>query len=468
MDRLEAASQKAEDHPDDPGVWLELAAALLEHGAVDPARHVGERARACDPTTAEHWCRLGELHLRLGDRAAGLEALRAATVLDPEHDASARRFAEVAIEAGLPDEAEEVLRRSLERHDDPELRSRLALALEARGQHEGALAEVERALEGGPGADEQRLLLAARLARRLERDDVEERVLRALSELRPDDPRVAIRWARIQMKRGRADLAHAELVRVARKPGLNVDDREELGWLFLDLDDPESALVQMQLAVDAAPQRASARLGWGECLERDGQLEAAADAYARAQTLDPELLGVHARRGRVLARLERHREAVEAFIRASGERPDDDEIRGLLARSLLASGHVTTTGAGAAGLSGDLSVFRLEEILEFLGVQRATGELHIASTNREATIRLARGRIVDVAWPARPRFGASDEPTDLHDRERRVVEGVRALLSWGDGQVRFRRSDDIEPSTPGFEHQLVLMSIMKSIDEGDR
>lgn len=309
MDRLESVSRRAEEAPDDPGAWLEMAEALIELGAEAPARYVLDRARACDPATADQWFSLGRLFHRLNDRDGALEALRAACVLDPVHRDAVLLFARTAAEAGQLTEAEERLRRSLELGEEPELRHLLSSVL--------------------------------------------------------------------------------------------------------------------------------------------------------AQSSSAEL---------------------PAF---SG------------------SGAPGTGLMPAGGLTGDLSVFRLEEILEFLGVQRATGELHIVSSDQHAVIELLEGRLTDVVYPSEPPFpdallglaeapaalggGGSLGPRDARSRLRlrvergevsrtvveelmrdRIEAGIGLLLGWSEGHIRFEKKALGAPLVAGFTHQLVLMSLMKSWDEGAR
>jgi tetratricopeptide (TPR) repeat protein len=296
VDRLETSSRRAEERPEDPAAWLAMADALIEVGAVDPARYVLQRARACDPASAEQWFELGRLLHRIDDRPSALEALRAATVLDPAHRASVILFARTAVDEGQLDEAKDVLAKSLELREEPEVRHLLAL------------------VDGREAGD----------------------------------------------------------VPATPPPGFE-----------------------------------------------------------------------------------------------SGEHR-------------------------AAGLTGDLAVFKLEEILEFLGVQRATGEIHIVGGEGDAVVELGEGRILDVRYPdqrsleadlgldqlGRPLDGPSlralaDEgkvswiriETGMRDR---IEAGMARLLEWTEGQIHFEKKPMSTPITPGFDHQGILMSVMKAIDEKDR
>lgn len=147
LDLLEALSREADERPDDPEVWLRLTEALLEQNAVEPARHLLARARLSEPSTARQWRQLGELGLRLDEPGPALEALRAAVVLDGDDFGTVALFARTALEQGHADEAEAMLRESLARRDDPELRIVLGMALARRGEHTAATRAVRH--DGG-------------------------------------------------------------------------------------------------------------------------------------------------------------------------------------------------------------------------------------------------------------------------------------------------------------------------------
>ena len=101
LDQLEALSREADQRPDDPDVWIRMADALLEHGSIEPARYMLERARDCGPATAGQWRQLGELAFRVGDPDAAQEALQAAAVLDGQSGTSASQKDPVTAEESL-------------------------------------------------------------------------------------------------------------------------------------------------------------------------------------------------------------------------------------------------------------------------------------------------------------------------------------------------------------------------------
>ena len=510
MDRLERLSQAAEDNPNDAGIWVELGEALLEVGAIDPAAHMAARARACEPATAQHWSALGALLLRLDDAAAALEALRAATILDAEDMQAATLYAQTAIEHGLSQEAEDLLKRATCFGDLPIRSYLLARAKDSQGATVEALEHALRAIRSDPPPVFEHVELAARLAHALERYDIEERSLLLLRQLNPRHVRHAISLADCLARRGRTDLAVQELDRVGRSSAITHEERAEAGARFLKLNDPARARVHLEHAAQALPESAAVKLLLGQALELSGDLESAIAAYGDA--VDGEATGeagAQARRraqaqlGKALLKAGRPAEATPILVQAASENPTDADLQGCLKNALMMSG-----GADASpvrdGLSGDLSVFRIQELLEFLGIQRATGKLHLTSNGRDGVVQIVQGRLTEARYPGRvslvtvlvARGHISTErarllPRDVIDEDSRLAkvlldagavsreqlesiaqarieQGITHMLAWADGRARFEPEGDRAIDAFGFEHQRILMSVMTRIDEGRR
>ena len=504
MDRLETLSQAAANNPNDAGVWLELGDALLEIGAVDPAQHMVARARACEPASAAHWSALGALLLRLGDKASALEALRAATILDSEDRDAAALFAKTAIEFGAPEEAEDHVNRALCLANDPMRPYLLALAHEAQQRFSSALDHALQAVRSIDPPEYDSVALAARLANRLKRFDIEERSLLMLRQMDPENITYAMKLADCLVRRGRTDIAVEELDRISRLPSLQAHQREQLAERYLYLNETARAREQIEDAVTERPQAAKSWLLLARALELEGAVDDAVVVYRSALEVDPNRKGVHARLGNALFKAGRYAEATQSLVRAASETPDNQEVRAQLTRSLLMSGNVETQPAGEGSLSGDLSVFRVEELLEFLGVQRSTGKLLLTSKGRNGVVQIVEGKLTDAQYPGRPALSTVLVARGLVPKERlrtlpkevleedprlaqvlaeagdvrgtaleqilraRIELGVQHILAWADGRARF--SPEPSPGAPmfGFEHQQILMSVLTRMDEGRR
>ena len=169
-------------------------------------------------------------------------------------------------------------------------------------------------------------------------------------------------------------------------------------------------------------------------------------------------------------------------------------------------------GSGAhAMFSGQLSIFALPDLLEFLRSARRTGLLVCSSAAGMGTLRLRDGRITSAVSPGgTPGVGqlllharkvsplalTAIAPKDLVDQpdhvvgqrlvreglveaadvqaalERRVELTVRELLSWKDGEFAFSRDGEGEPERTALsvevDPQVVLLNFFKEQDERGR
>ncbi len=84
-----------------------------------------------------------------------------------------------------------------------------------------------------------------------------------------------------------------------------------------------------------APERASARLALAELLARSGRLDAAAEQYPAALSLDPANVAARTNYGLVLLRLGRAQQAVAQLQESVRRDPTLPEPRNVLAEALL-------------------------------------------------------------------------------------------------------------------------------------
>ncbi len=157
--------------------------------------------------------------------------------------------------------------------------------------------------------------------------------------------------------------------------------------------------------------------------------------------------------------------------------------------------------AGGSGFTGDLQVFSLPEMLEFLSQQRSTGTLQILSKHHSANVYLNEGRITDVDHPLRPSLLAvlnerghalnarlralpievmTDEaamcrvaleegiiaPDVLEDAlKARIEDGVFRVLQWDESYAQFRAGPAAASVHEGFDAQWILLSVVQRVDE---
>ncbi|MGW3979153.1 tetratricopeptide repeat protein [Streptomyces mirabilis] len=206
-----------------------------------------------------------------------------------------------------------------------------ALTRGGLGDHEGALADVERVVELEPDNPDN-IVLRGEHHRLLRHDD---EAVRDLSEGIRRDPANAFAWASRGATHERAGDHAAALADLGRALDLKPDYAWALGrraraWRGLAAYDRQ--LADLDRALGLWPD-----WGWGHCERGDalrvaGRHEEALADYDRALTIDPEYASAHASRGAALAELGRREEALAALDRALELRPSYEWAGALRAR----------------------------------------------------------------------------------------------------------------------------------------
>ena len=197
---------------------------------------------------------------------------------------------------------------------DYEIRRRIAEVLYAKGDFQGALAEGLAAVRLNDRNAEGRSICGAALAR-LGRHDEAIAMFREAVAGRPKEPALHFNLGLALDRAGRGPEAEQEYRRaVDLDPGA-VGARMALAKILLGRGDVAAALEQTAAAGRIAPDDPDVLEQLGIALARSGDSAGALDRFDRLAALDPGRIEVAFDRGLVLERLERRREAAEAFRR---------------------------------------------------------------------------------------------------------------------------------------------------------
>ncbi|HEY2945419.1 MAG TPA: sulfatase-like hydrolase/transferase [Vicinamibacteria bacterium] len=202
-------------------------------------------------------------------------------------------------------------------------------SLRQQGKDAEALAVLERLLAESPGMLDARETLGSTLLR-LGR---ETEALAALDAVVAADPQRAsthLALARIHALRGRRELAERHAAQAASAdPGQAYDI---LAGLMIDAGRVDEAVTFARRALEADPERVTARYVLGLAAQRAGRCEDALAEYGRAEEAHRRqrglvVRGLHARTGDCLARLGREAEAEREFRAEIEESPYSAEGR---------------------------------------------------------------------------------------------------------------------------------------------
>lgn len=442
MSRLSELSAEARKHPRDPGVWTALGQELVVEGHLGAALEAAGRARALAETVSA-WLEVGHLYSALEERPAALAAYRDAARLHRSQgvdgsEAGRLAYLHLGQALGTQNDVEAAvltLRVAVRLGpEDPACHRALAEALEQQGQLSEAAHYAERAVELDFDAPEGHRLLA-RLHAGLGHPADSVEALRQLAVVAPDDVSGALQLGAGLAAAGERSEARRLIRQLAQRIEPTPTHLRQLGWAWSEVGDVDEALRVLRSALRAAPEDTGLHLTFGRVLERHGQSTDAAAAYRAAIELDEASAEAHRRLGVLLLQLERPNEAVPELVRASSLDPDDTRLRRLLARALeaealesadlssVAPEDVVDVAAatrelapsetplrlrpdsdppvpGARSFTGDLAVFALSEVLEFLLVQRASGRLTVVAEGGGpgGELDLVAGCIADARW----------------------------------------------------------------------
>jgi tetratricopeptide (TPR) repeat protein len=369
-----------------------------------------------------------------------------------------------------------------------------ARALERAGQGGEATAAARRAMAVDPAWDEPALFLA-RAALEGGAIEVAEQSLLLLSSQSADRARALFASVR-QGVVSAADAAEimrqdaappspaglAALDRIARASAQLPLAQDALAWMFLRAGRyaDAAALFRRLLGGTLVPSvRSSVMRGLGcvaHALQTDGQVSG--EEVAQEAATAPAAAGASS--------------VAEAVSRAAA--PSADQA----ARSVL--------GAGA-GFSGQLGVFALPDLLEFLRGARRTGVLVCSSGAGVGSLRFQEGFLAGGAAPSVPRLGEllvaagqlsaaaleavvrapSQDDRALGVRlvaaamvdgaaieaalREQIKRAVRVLVHWREGEFAFNH-DAERPESDGLDVQVdaqaVLLDVFKDLDEDAR
>lgn len=158
----------------------------------------------------------------------------------------------------------------------------LSAALDKRGNIEGALSVLMRAIEAGADGVALRCARATILSNRLRYDDAEAELKRA-AKLRGDDPDVLLQQGILACRRAKWRDAVDPLEHVARVSPQSAPAHFYLGEALNKLDRLKEALAAYEKASDLEPGNWRALKGVGIVLDRMGRPADAAAFYRRAR-----------------------------------------------------------------------------------------------------------------------------------------------------------------------------------------
>jgi len=275
--------------------------------------------------------------------------------LDPAHPEALHLLGAVRFQQGRLDDAEPLMRRSVERQPVPLALANYAAVLAGLGREHDALARLDEALAIHP-AHQRALFQRAGLLAQLARHDEARAAYDRLLELTPGFADGYVKRSDVLRVLGRHDEALADCDRAIALAGRSFDAMRgrglalrELGRFrdaadsyghalaqtpgsaevlflrgvaYLDLHEPERALADFNAAIAASPTFVDAIFNSSVALEQLGRHDEALVRCDRVLAIEPRHARALANRGNAASHMERYRDAVDSYARALALEPD--------------------------------------------------------------------------------------------------------------------------------------------------
>jgi Flp pilus assembly protein TadD len=207
------------------------------------------------------------------------------------------------------------------RPDNTRARINLALALQAAGRADEAMAELERAARGAPESADAQHNLGVALARAGRPGPARAAYKRAVA-LRPGFAEAHHSLGLLDVAEGRwRDAVAAFRAALAARPAFAAA-RSDLALALLEAGDPGAAAAAAEEAVRLAPELAAAHHHLGNARAAQGRFAEAERAFSHSLVLDPGRAETRANLGHVLVQTGRLDEALQAYDAALAVRSD--------------------------------------------------------------------------------------------------------------------------------------------------
>ena len=366
LPRFEKLAQSVKDRGRQLAFRMEAADIRVRLGQTEAA--LKEFESLLGQLNPDHWIyrdvrrRIEAIYLRTEDRAGLATYYEAWLVKHPDDLDAIVRVAKVYAALGRDESASAWIERGVKLAPSrKELRRALIdRLLEARKVSE-ALAHFEQLDRDEPNNSDTLRDWGRAILKDFSRDGAARRqaaaaVWRKLSEARPKDALVASQVGDLLRQAEMTDEAVEEYRRAIALAPEATQYREYLGEFFHLLKRPEDALATWRPMAEGN-QRTAANVGrLAEVLAGFGYVEEAITNYADACRLDPKDFGLHLKHVDLLARAERHDEAITQLAAVEKLVANDEEREAWLSRdlrSLQAAGKLKERIAAARRESAD-------------------------------------------------------------------------------------------------------------------
>jgi Flp pilus assembly protein TadD len=524
--------------PGDARAWYDLGVALANENNLGETHDALKRALACAPGSAELCLMIGLSLDGLNDVSAAANAFLLACERDPSSPIPFTHVGSLMLKHGRNELAIEPLRRAVVLSDwKPESCILYGTALERQNEIDEALSHFHIAALGAP-ENLEALRPLARLLSKVGHIAGSIRAWRKVAELAPSDLVAKTALGIALSECGDHTGAVRQLAEVAQAKPDSAEALSDLGTALTRSGSHDAALRAHRSASVRKSSSAPIQLSLGVGLMAAGYYEEAMTAFCSVLAIVPDWALAHLNLALCYRELGDLVAARDTLLKASTLDPNAEDIKNALRETLiaLAGGEVLAHGHQSQSprpssesssrssaeradssrspkpryLTGEIQIFPIVEVLEFLKVSRSSGVLDVTSKQGRGLLCLQKGDLcgarspgvrdlldilvetkaitpddLDMIAAAQGGSEASLLGLTLVDDgiitqsafERalhlQLIDALRELISWKDGDFSFQDSSETTGAN-AFQNRVtvdtraVVMEATRLLDESNR
>jgi Flp pilus assembly protein TadD len=413
--------KRVKEHPDDARAWYDLGVALANDNKLQETHQALRQSLACSPPP-DLAMSIGLSLLGMQDEGGAAEAFHRVCVADPRSVQGRLKLASLLLRWGRAEQAMRPLREAVVLSDhaaEPCLQ--YAIACEQCGHVEEALSYYYLAINSDPNNTEAYRHLGTILGRQGFHSGAI-RAWRRVTDLDPGDLKAKTALGVGLSNRGHHRNAVDLLTEVARARPDSAEAFADLGMALSRAGSHEAAIHALKQALKLSPTSPQVRLNYGVALLSANKPEEAMAAFWEVASLAPDWSLAHYNVGLALRELGDLEQARNSLMKATQLDPSDKEIEAALRDTMMqlsrppdqrqlawseqgppppSSAMISSSPSLRSGsITGEIQIFPIVEVLEFLKVHRSTGVLDIRGKTFQGYLRIQNGDLIGGQSPS--------------------------------------------------------------------
>jgi Flp pilus assembly protein TadD len=417
MSSIRQLRKRVKEHPDDARAWYDLGVALANENKLQETHQALRESLACNPPS-DLAMSIGLSLLGMQDERGAAEAFHRVCVTDPRSVQGRLKLASLLLRWGRPDQALRPLREAVVLSDhSAEACLQYAIACEQTGEIEQAVSYYYLAVNANPNNTEAYRHLGSILGRQgLFAGAI--RAWRRVTDLDPGDLKAKTALGVGLSNRGHHRNAVELLTEVARARPDSAEAFADLGMALSRAGSHEAAIHALKQAIKLNPNSPQVRLNYGVALLAAGKPEEAMAAFWEVASLAPDWSLAHYNVGLALRELGDLEQARNSLMKATQLDPSDKEIEAALRDTMLQLSRppdqrqlswndppqpaslASSPALRSGSITGEIQIFPIVEVLEFLKVHRSTGVLDVRGKSFQGQLRIQNGDLIGGQSPS--------------------------------------------------------------------